>query len=126
MPSSTHPLSPDQQAAPLPPHQGVRSGTAWEAQAGAVAEVPGRLGQCCSHLLWGQLGGPDAAHVQLSGGRWGWHVHVQLEVFQGHQDGLQFLRFWRGRAWLGWLGGMWPKERGSRPGSGEEWRSWSS
>lgn len=36
-----------------------------------AAEGLGGPGQCCGHLLWGQLGGPDAAHLQLSGGRWG-------------------------------------------------------
>lgn len=65
------------------------------------AEVPGRPGKCCGHLLWGRLGGPDAAHLQFSGGRWGRRVCVQLDISQGYQDGLQLLSFWRGRAWLG-------------------------
>lgn len=72
---STCPLSPDQQATqpisiqgpgrqwPRLPRQGVL-------QRGCVG-----LGSC-GHLLWGQLGGPDAAHLQLSGGRWGWLVCV--------------------------------------------------
>lgn len=76
--------------------------------------LPG-LGQCCGHLLWGQLGGPDTAHLQLPSGRWGRCVSVQLKVVQGHEDGLQLLGFWGGKSWVG-VGGVGVWGRGGASG----------
>ena len=95
----------------------------WGCPGRVGAEVLGGVGQCCGHLLWGQLGGPDTAHLQLACGRWGWRVGVQLNVVQGHQDGLRLLSFWRWRVWLGTAGegaasrGSWG-QRGAGPQEG--------